>query len=672
MTPRKNEKKKAEKRIEELRRELKRHNRLYYRENRPVISDTEYDELVNELKVLERENPEFTEKDSPTRTVGARPEEGFAAARHMVPMLSMDNTYSDDELAEFDKRVKRFLGREDISYFVELKVDGASISLVYESGRLSRGVTRGDGLAGEEVTANIKTVRDVPEKLRKIDSGLIEIRGEVYMDGIEFERLNRSRADSGEDLFANPRNACAGTLKLLDPKMVEKRKLSIFCHGVGFMEGFDIESQSALYDFMKRAGLRVNPEVKKIKDIDDVISYCRNWIDKRDSLDYRIDGMVVKVDSFMQQKALGSTSKSPRWCIAYKFPAERKETKLLDIKVQVGRTGKLTPVAVLSPVKLAGTTVSRSTLHNEDEIRRKDIRLGDRVIVEKSGDIIPQVVRPVKEKRNGSERTFHMPKRCPVCGLKTFKPEGEVDSRCENVKCPAQVRQRIIHFASRNAMDIEGLGEAVVDQLIDARVVGDYGDLYYLEYGDLIKLERFADRSARKLLAAIGRSRENDLPRLIFALGIRHVGQRSAWVLARRFGSLDAVASQGRSSLENIDEIGPVVAGSIMAFFENRDNLSVIEKLKKAGCNTLMKERGEEGPLAGKKFVFTGSLRTMTRADAERLIRRHGGTTSSSVSRDTDFVVTGEEPGSKFRRAQELGITILDEKGFQRFIGDIG
>ncbi len=669
------DKKEAKKRIRELRGEIRRHDRLYYVENRPAISDKQYDDLLKELIGLEERFPAFKTADSPTQRVGGEPAGGFRTAGHIVPMLSMDNTYSAGEVREFDERVKKNLPSEKVEYFVELKVDGASMSLVYKDGRLLRGVTRGNGREGDDVTANIKTIKSVPHEFKKSGAktpGLIEIRGEVYMPKKGFAALNREKEKKGEELFANPRNAAAGSLKLLDPSIVAKRGLDIFVHGAGAIEGGGVKSQHELYHFMKAAGLRVNPEVARFSDIDEAIEYCDGWEKKKERLDYQVDGMVIKVDSFRQREKLGVTTKSPRWLIAYKFPAERKETKLLDIKVQVGRTGTLTPVAVLKPVRISGTVVSRSTLHNIDEIARKDIRIGDTVVIEKSGEIIPQVVGVKKAGRTGKEKKFSMPKSCPVCGSAVVRDEGEVAVRCENVACEAQVKQRILHFASRNAMDIEGLGEAVVEQLVGEGLVKDYGDLYYLKPGQMEALDRFAERSARNLIAAIDKSKSNELPRLIFALGIRHVGVHAAWILSQKFGSAEEIGRQSAQDLEATREIGPVMAESIHKFFRNKENIKVLGKLKAAGVRMSEPKKDEaaqaKGAFAGKTVVFTGGLSSMSRGEAEELVRRQGGRPSSGVSKETDFVVAGSEPGSKYDKAKKLGVKIINEAEFMDMV----
>ncbi|MBU1147267.1 MAG: NAD-dependent DNA ligase LigA, partial [Candidatus Omnitrophica bacterium] len=540
-------KKDIEQEIKKLRQIIDHHDRRYYVENKPEVSDQEYDRLMKELEKLEKAHPELVTPDSPTQRVSGEILEGFETVEHRETMLSMDNTYSADEIREFDKRVKKNLEVDKLDYVVELKIDGVSVSLLYEKGRFVQGATRGDGFKGDAITVNLKTIRSLPLTLGNFVScpkgqltklprpELFEARGEVYMPRKSFERINKEKEKLDEDLFANPRNAAAGSLKLLDSSMVAKRHLSMWIYGVGYVEGAGFETQSEALSFLKEAGFSTNPYIKKCHTIEEVISYCDSWEKKKDSLDYDIDGMVIKVDSFLYQKALGQTSKSPRWMIAYKFPAERKETVLKDIVVQVGRTGTLTPVAMLKPVELSGSTVSRATLHNQDEIMRKDIRIGDHVIIEKAGEIIPQVVEAIKKKRTGREKKFSMPKKCPACSSKVESVEGEVALRCENLSCPAQLKERVKHFASRQAMDIEGMGEAIVNQLVDKKLIEDYGDIYSLKLDKVADLERMADKSASNLMNAIEKSKSNELNCLVFGLGIRHVGVRAAWILASRF-----------------------------------------------------------------------------------------------------------------------------------------
>lgn len=659
--------------IEKLREEIRYHDRLYYIGNKPKIPDREYDALYKKLQKLEEQHPGLITPDSPTQRVGGAPVEGFAVIEHKVQMLSMDNTYSHEELREFDERVQKNLDSEKYDYVVELKIDGVSVSLTYENGIFIRGATRGDGFKGDDVSVNLKTIRSIPLKLNPPKEGrvpkIMEVRGEVYMKHESFNKINKEKEKAGGELFANPRNAAAGSLKLLDPRIVAKRGLDIFAHGIGHLEGALFKSQFELLKGLKELGCKVNPNYKRCANIDEVLKCCDQWQEKRKDLDYGIDGMVIKVNSFAQQKRLGKTTKAPRWMIAYKFPAERVETKLLDIEVQVGRTGVLTPVAILKEVSVAGTRVSRASLHNEDEINRKDIRKGDTVIIEKAGEIIPQVVEVVKSKRTGKERKFVMPSKCRVCKSPTKRIAGEVAVRCENVFCPAQVKERLIHFASRTAMDIEGLGEAMVDQLVDNKLVHDYGDIYYLRFEKVRSLERMGDKSAQNLIDAIEKSKNNPLARLIYGLGIRHAGVHAADILAKTFCSIDELSKQNVEGLIKIHEIGPVMAESIYEFFQNPATKKVLEKLKKAGVKVEEKRRAPvSSKLAGKIFVFTGDLKGYSRTEAEELVRNLGGDASSSVSKKTDFVVAGESPGSKYDKAKALGVKIIDEKEFDKMV----
>ena len=666
-------KKDIKKRIEELRKEIIFHNKKYYVDNLPEISDRKYDVLLDELKKLEELYPEFISPDSPTLKVGGEALKEFKTVEHRVPMLSMDNTYSPEEIIEFDKRVRKNLEADRLDYVVELKIDGVSISLLYENGKFIRGATRGDGIKGDDVTLNLKTIKSLPLKLDFKKGAhqpeLFEARGEVYMPAKSFLEINEEKEELGEELFANPRNAAAGSLKLLDSSIVVKRRLDMWIYGVGYVEGAEFNTQLEALDFLKHSGFRVNPNIKKCSSIEKVIEYCDKWREKRHGLEYDIDGMVIKVDSFSYQRLLGQTSKSPRWMIAYKFPAERKETILEDILVQVGRTGTLTPVAVLKPIELAGSTVSRASLHNQDEIGRKDVKIGDHVLVEKAGEIIPQIAEVVKNKRNGSEKEFFMPKRCPACGSAVKKLKNEVALRCENMSCPAQLKERIRHFASKEAMDIEGMGEAIVAQLVNKQMVKSYGDIYILKHKELANLERMADKSAANLISAIEKSKSNSFNRLVYGLGIRHVGVRSAWILASRFKSLERLANSGIEELQSINEIGPVMAESIFNFFRTEENKKVIEKLRYNGVNMEEKVPSLKSKnLEGKTFVVTGSLESFSRNEIEELIRKRGGNASSSVSKNTDYVIAGKDPGSKFEKAKESGVKIINESEFKKLI----
>lgn len=662
----------AKKEIEALKAIIRRHDRLYYVLNSPEISDVEYDRYYRKLKDLEGENPELVTPDSPTKSIGGKPVKGFPAVLHISEMLSMDNTYSSQELMDFDKRVKKILKSEAVEYVVELKFDGVSISLLYKKGFWVRGATRGDGTSGEDVFDNLKTIKSIPAQfgssVKKIPSS-IEVRGEVYMTKMTFERINKRKAEIGEEPFANPRNAAAGSLKLLDPKEVASRTLDMYVWGMGACLGIDFKKHTETLAYLKEAGFKVNPHHKLCNSIDEVIDYCNLWEQKKNNLDFNIDGMVVKVNDISQRSKLGVTSKSPRWAIAYKFQAERAITKIEDIIVQVGRTGAVTPVAILKPVHLSGTTVSRATLHNFDEIDRLDVKIGDSVYVEKSGEIIPKILEVVKDKRTGIERTFKMPTACPVCASRLVREPEEVAIRCENVACSAQIKETVLHYASRNAMDIDGMGEAIVNQLVDKKLIADYGDIYGLKIDDILTLERTAQKSARNLAEAIENSKSKDLNRLIYGLGIRHAGENAAWILAGHFRSIWKLKDAGIEKLTRISGVGPVVAGSVVNFFHNKENLLVLKKLEAAGLKMSSSEKAPVGKLSGKTIVITGTLKSISRGEAEELVRRLGGSPSSSVSKNTDFLVAGLEPGSKLEKARSLGVKIISEEEFKKLTG---
>ena len=653
--------------IEALREEIRCHERKYYVDAKPEIPDTEFDMLMKHLEALEFEFPELITPDSPTQRVGGEPLKGFKQVTHKVPMLSLDNTYSEEELRAFDERVRKSLKIEP-EYIVEPKIDGLAVNLFYKDGKFMQASTRGDGARGDDVSGNIKTIRAVPLKLPvKFE---LEVRGEVYLTKEELARLNKERETEGEELFANPRNAAAGSLKLLDPKQVAKRNLNIFLHTLGSAVDSGWTTHEEMLQALKKAGLPAVTPAQKCNTIGKVIDYVNSWESKRDSLPFEIDGMVIKVNSFEEQQVLGTTNKSPRYAIAYKFKARQALTKLLDILVQVGRTGILTPVAVLEPVHLSGSTISRCTLHNEDEIKRKDIRIGDTVIIEKGGEVIPKVVGVVESKRTGEEKIFKMPSRCPVCSSKVSRLGEEVAVRCQNVSCKAQLEGRVIHFTRRNAMDIENFGPAIVEKLIDTGKVKDYADLYYLEIGELSELERMGEKSALYLIEGLEKSKGNTLSRLIFALGISDVGENTAELLAGKYADLASLTCASVEELQKIRGIGPKVAESINNFFLESHNLKVIEKLAQAGVNT----RRKKGELAtGNKFkdmtfVFTGELLSLTRDEAEREVKKLGGAASGSVSAKTTFVVAGNEPGSKLAKAKKLGVKILDEEAFKELL----
>jgi DNA ligase (NAD+) len=660
------------KKIQELREKIRHHDYCYYVLNQPEISDKEYDDLMRQLKELEDKYPQFKTDDSPTVRVGGIVLEGFKTVRHKEKMLSLDNTYSYDELLEWQKRVYKGLGKnEKIEYVAELKIDGVSANLTYTKGNLTIGATRGDGEVGEDVTLNIKTIRAIPLLLRGKDiPDFIEVRGEVYMEKKDFLALNKEREKNGEVLFANPRNAASGSLKLLDTSLVSKRRLNFFAHSLGAYTGIDLKTHWEYLMKLKEWGIRTNPHSRLCKTFEEVIDYCKEWQEKRDSLEYDIDGVVIKVNSLSQQRTLGATLKSPRWAVAYKFPARQATTRVKDIIVQVGRTGVITPVAELEPVECGGVVISRATLHNFEEMKRLDVRIGDRVIVERAGEVIPKIVKVVESVRTGKEKEFKIPKNCPVCSTKIVKEkEEEVAFRCPNPSCPAQLERGLIHFASRLAMDIEGMGESVVKQLVERKMVKDFADIYFLKKEDLLKLELFKDKKAENLLMAIEKSKSQPLSRLIYALGIRHVGEKASFVLAQRFKTIDNLMKAKFRDLENIYEVGPVMAQSIVDFFKNDRVKSLIKKLKQAKVN--MEEKittTRTTAFTGKTVVFTGELEEFSRAEAERIVRELGGNPSSSVSKNTDFVVVGKNPGSKFQKAKELGLNIIDEKKFKEMI----
>lgn len=655
---------------EELRRRIEYHDYRYYVLDEPEIEDAEYDSLLRALIDLEAAYPELVTPDSPTQRVGGRPRAGFPTLRHRVPMLSLANAFNASELREFDRRVRAALPGEAVAFVLELKFDGVAVSLTYQDGRLVRGATRGDGETGEDIKANLRTFRSIPLRLRRMVAGTLEVRGEVYMPKQSFARLNERREETGQPLFANPRNAAAGSLRQLDPGITAERHLDIWVYGVGYADEAVFTRHREVLDWLAELGFRINNHTRVFSTMDHVLDYLEGWRDSRFDLPYVIDGMVLKVDRLDQQERLGATLKSPRWAVAFKFPPEQAETTVDDIVIRVGRTGVLTPTAVLRPVQLAGTTVSRASLHNEDLIREKDIRIGDRVIIHKAGDIIPEVLKSIPEKRNGREKPFSMPQDCPDCGSLLVRSEGEVGLYCTNFACPARLREKLLHFVSRNAMDISGLGPAVIQQLLDQGLVKDPVDLYTLTREDLLRLERVGPKSADNLLAAIQKSKGNSLARLIAALGIRHVGERAARLLAERFGSLNGLMAVRRDELETVPEIGPKIAESVLSFFERDQNRRMVEKISAAGVNTLEGRPAEHiaGPLAGKSFVLTGTLDEFTRQEAATQIEHFGGRVVSKVSRQTDYLVVGRNPGGKYDKAMKLGVTILTEPEFKKLV----
>ena len=664
--------------INQLRQQINRANYLYYVKDQPDISDAEYDRLMKRLQALETEYPQAMTPDSPTQRVGAMPQTQFSIYQHNVPMLSLGNAFGEDELRAFDERVKRNLGMsmdEAIEYVCELKFDGLAVSLTYVNGIFTTGATRGDGYKGENITENLRTIKSIPLNIHhsRLESPkpvpeMIEVRGEVILVHDEFRRINEEREMSGEPTFANPRNAAAGSVRQLDSRITAKRNLTMFCYGVGAYEGVDFETHYDVLCTMGDWGFRVNPDVKVCSNIDEVASYINEWETKKEELPYDIDGMVVKVNSLDLQSRLGSVARSPRWAVAYKYPAHQVQTRVNNIRVQVGRTGALTPVAILEPVEVSGVIVQRATLHNEDEIRRKDVRIGDTVVVQRAGEVIPEVVEVVKEKRTGEEREFVMPKNCPVCGADVERVEGEAVSRCIGIACPAQLRETIIHFASRGAMDIDGVGPALIDQLIDRNLIHDPADLYFLKLEDFLSLERMGQKSAENAVNAIEESKNAPLSRLIYALGIRHVGERTGAILAEHFGSIERLKEASEEELARVPDVGPVVARSIATFFKQGETIEVLDKLNKARINPRVEARKESGVFAGKSVVFTGGMNTMTRDEAGALVFKLGGSPSSSVSKNTDIVVAGDKAGSKLDKARALGVNIVSEEEFLEMV----
>lgn len=657
-----------EEKISHLRKTIEDHEKKYYIDNDPQISDYEFDMLIKELQEMERHYPEFVVPESPTQRVGEQPLDGFVSVSHQTPMLSLDNCYSLTELKSFEVRLKKIIPEEKIHFVAELKIDGLGISITYKEGKFTQAITRGDGIRGDDVTANVKTIKSLPLVIE--DNRDIEIRGEIFLPFSSFHQINTDRQSLGEPLFVNPRNAAAGSIRLLDPKEVTVRNLDLFLYTIDITGEDGLDQWESLM-LLKGLGFKINPISQPCDTLDDVVSFHKTWNERRDELGYDVDGIVVKVDSKDQRQLLGSTAKFPKWAISYKFPARQATTKINDIIIQVGRTGALTPVAVLEPVKLSGITISRSTLHNEDEIRRKDIRIGDQVLIERSGDVIPKVVSVMKERRTGKEVEFVFPKSCPVCASTVFKPEDEAVSRCFNPSCPAKLRESLLHFASRRAMNIEGLGEALVNQLHESGIVKSIPDLYSLHLQDLEKLERMGPKSSRNLLDEIERSKTNELFRLIFALGIRFVGERTAQILAKHFRNLESLFFVSGDTLEDINDVGPKVAESIVFFFRQPENRDLIDRLKLAGLNFLAKK--EQGTfhkpvLEGRSFVLTGTLSALTRDSAKEKIESLGGRVVAAVSSKTDYVVVGEAAGSKREKAVKLGISLLNEEAFLKML----
>ncbi|MDD4626953.1 MAG: NAD-dependent DNA ligase LigA [Syntrophomonas sp.] len=654
-------------RIKELREEIRKHDYRYYILDAPLISDAEYDRQMQELKKLEEEHPQFITPDSPTQRVAGTAVEKFSPTRHRFPLLSLDNAFSYQHLMEFHRRLGRVARK--LSYMAELKIDGVSIALVYENGVLLNAATRGDGLVGEDVTANIRTIKAIPLRLRD-PLPRLEVRGEIFMPKQEFLRLNEEKEEKGERVFANPRNAAAGSLRQLDPRVTASRALSAFIYDIIYVEANPLVEQEEALRFLQEQGLPVNPEARFCADIEAVLAYSEEYAEKRHELPYEIDGVVVKLNTFAEREELGSTARSPRWAMAYKFPAEEKETRLLGVEINVGRTGIIAPTALLEPVLLAGTTVSRASMHNFDLLREKDLRIGDMVLIHKAGDIIPEIISSLPERRRGEERTIMPPENCPACDSKVVRFAGEVAYRCENINCPARLKESLIFFASRGAMDIDGLGPAVIEQLVNREMVKGIDDLYRLSEQDISLLERMGPKSAANLIKAITESKSRPLSRLLTALGIRHIGAKSAKILSRHFHDIDDFYKVGVEKLTSIPEIGSKMAESVINFFAEPRNRETIENLKALGVNTreAVYEAGEQ-LLQGKTFVLTGTLPGLTRQQASEMIESRGGKVSSSVSKKTSYVVAGDDPGSKLDKALQLGLTILDEEGFLNLPG---
>lgn len=662
----------AKERIKELRNKIEEHNYRYYVLDDPTITDKEYDSLLGELEDLEEQYPEFQTSSSPTQRVGAKPADEFESAEHSQPMLSLSNAFEEKEVWEFEDRVFRKLdGVDQVTYITEPKLDGLAVEIIYQDGELTSALTRGDGFTGEVVTRNIKTIRSVPLRLRSSEDDLpstLEVRGEVYMGKESFQQMNQRRAKEGKDLFANPRNAAAGSLRQLDPSVTAKRPLDAFFYDTGVVDGKTISTQEELLTYLPKIGFRVNPHTRKCESIEEAINFFEDIRKEREDIPYEIDGIVIKVNDFSIRERLGTKTRSPRWALAYKFPPERARTEILDINVSVGRTGALTPVAILEPVEVKGATISRATLHNQDEIDEKDIRIGDTVIIQRAGDVIPKVIKPVKQERDGSEQKFQIPTQCPVCDEPVKKPKGEAIHRCVNISCPARIKESIKHYASKGAADIDGLGDRIVEQLVDNDLIDSIPDLYKLEKEQISGLERMGDKSADNLLEALDESKEISFSRLIYALGIRHVGEHLARVLAGEFSGFENLKKAPPEELVSINEIGPEVAESITNFFSNKKNLQLLDELQSVGITYQLPEGTGQDLLSGKKFVFSGKLDNYTRSEAQNFVEELGGRATSSVSTQTDYLVLGQNPGSKYDEAEDLEVEVIDEQEFMDII----
>lgn len=662
----------AKERIKELRNKIEEHNYRYYVLDDPTITDKEYDSLLGELEDLEEQYPEFQTSSSPTQRVGAKPADEFESAEHSQPMLSLSNAFEEKEVWEFEDRVFRKLdGVDQVTYITEPKLDGLAVEIIYQDGELTSALTRGDGFTGEVVTRNIKTIRSVPLRLRSSEDDLpstLEVRGEVYMGKESFQQMNQRRAKEGKDLFANPRNAAAGSLRQLDPSVTAKRPLDAFFYDTGVVDGKTISTQEELLTYLPKIGFRVNPHTRKCESIEEAINFFEDIRKEREDIPYEIDGIVIKVNDFSIRERLGTKTRSPRWALAYKFPPERARTEILDINVSVGRTGALTPVAILEPVEVKGATISRATLHNQDEIDEKDIRIGDTVLIQRAGDVIPKVIKPVKQERDGSEQKFQIPTQCPVCDEPVKKPKGEAIHRCVNISCPARIKESIKHYASKGAADIDGLGDRIVEQLVDNDLIDSIPDLYKLEKEQISGLERMGDKSADNLLEALDESKEISFSRLIYALGIRHVGEHLARVLAGEFSGFENLKKAPPEELVSINEIGPEVAESITNFFSNKKNLQLLDELQSVGITYQLPEGTGQDLLSGKKFVFSGKLDNYTRNEAQNFVEELGGRATSSVSTQTDYLVLGQNPGSKYDEAEDLEVEVIDEQEFMDII----